>query len=206
MVTREENEMMTRVGRGMPAGELLRRYWQPVAAAAELTAEKPILRVTLLGEKLVLYRDTRGNYGLVGEQCPHRLASLAYGRVDDEGIRCPYHGWKFDATGRCLEQPAEPSQSNYKNEVRTAAYPVQKLGGNQIEFEDEDPAVHREFVAEIEKSGASCKMCNYYPQCPKKGGGRDRRRSLPRGCEVELTLKQQRPVRSGRTRQEVTCG
>lgn len=129
MVTREENDMMTRVGRGQPAGELLRRYWQPVAAAAELSAEKPIMRVRLLGENLVLYRTPAGAYGLIEEQCPHRKASLAFGRIDAEGIRCPYHGWKFNGAGRCLEQPAEPAQSTYKDEVTIDAYPVQKLGG-----------------------------------------------------------------------------
>jgi len=129
MVTREENDMMTRVSRGQPAGELLRRYWQPVAAAAELSAEKPIMRMRLLGENLVLYRTPTGAYGLVQEQCPHRKASLAFGRIDAEGIRCPYHGWKFNGAGRCLEQPAEPAQSTYKDEVTIDAYPVQKLGG-----------------------------------------------------------------------------
>src|SRR5512132_3546853 len=107
MLTREENEPLTRVGRGTPAGEMLRRYWQPVAAAGELSAEKPIKAVQLLGEKLVVYRDTTGGYGLVGERCPHRCALVAYVRLDAEGIRCPYHGWKFDSAGRCLQQPAE---------------------------------------------------------------------------------------------------
>jgi 5,5'-dehydrodivanillate O-demethylase oxygenase subunit len=129
MLTREENESLTRVGRGAPAGELLRRYWQPVAPAGELTPEKPIKAVQLLGEKLVLYRDTKGSYGLVGERCPHRSASLAYGRVDAEGIRCPYHGWKFDAAGRCLQQPAEPPDGGFKDKIKHTAYPVEKLGG-----------------------------------------------------------------------------
>jgi 5,5'-dehydrodivanillate O-demethylase len=129
MLTREENDNLTRVGRGTPAGEMLRRYWQPVAASAELSAEKPIKSVHLLGEKLVVYRDTKGSYGLVGERCPHRSASLAYGRVDAEGIRCPYHGWKFDATGRCLQQPAEPPDGGFKDKIKHTAYPVEKLGG-----------------------------------------------------------------------------
>ncbi|HEX4991481.1 MAG TPA: Rieske 2Fe-2S domain-containing protein, partial [Candidatus Binatia bacterium] len=84
MLTREENELLTRVGRSTPCGDLLRRYWHPVAAAGELTEEKPIKAVKILGEELVVYRDTRRQHGLVGEHCPHRLASLAYGRVDDE--------------------------------------------------------------------------------------------------------------------------
>jgi 5,5'-dehydrodivanillate O-demethylase oxygenase subunit len=129
MLTHEENLLLTQVSRGTPCGELLRRYWHPVAAAAELTDEKPIRAVKILNEELVVYRDKSGRYGLVGEHCPHRLASLAYGRVDAEGIRCPYHGWKFDQTGRCLEQPAEPADSTFKDRIKHVAYPVQYLGG-----------------------------------------------------------------------------
>ena len=129
MLTREENETLTRVGRGTPAGEMLRRYWMPAAVAAELTDDKPIKAVRLLGEDLVIYRDKTGRYGLVGEQCPHRRASLAFGRVDEEGIRCPYHGWKFDGAGKCLEQPAEPESGGFKDKITHTAYPVEKLGG-----------------------------------------------------------------------------
>jgi len=129
MLTHDENILLTQVGRGTPCGELLRRYWHPVAAAAELTEEKPIRAVKILGEELVVYRDKLGNYGLVGDHCPHRLASLAYGRVDAQGIRCPYHGWKFDGTGKCLEQPAEPRDSSFKDRIKQVAYPVQYLGG-----------------------------------------------------------------------------
>lgn len=135
MLTQEENEMLTRVGPGTPAGELLRRYWHPVAVAGELTEEKPIKAVTILGEKLAVFRlppadgQSQPRYGLVAEKCRHRSASLAYGRIELDGIRCPYHGWKYDVTGRCLEQPAEPPESTYKNEIRQPAYPVQKLAG-----------------------------------------------------------------------------
>ncbi len=129
MLTREENELLTRVGQGTPCGELLRRYWHPVAAAGELTEQQSIRPVKILGEELVVYCDKQGKYGLVGEHCPHRLASLAYGRVDDEGIRCPYHGWKYDSTGKCLEQPAEPAGSTFKDRIKHVAYPVEVLGG-----------------------------------------------------------------------------
>ena len=128
-MTPEENTRITRVGPGTPAGELLRRYWQPVAAAGQLTEDKPIKKVRVLGEDLVLYQDLSGGYGLMAERCPHRLASLAYGIVDEEGIRCPYHGWKFDASGKCLEQPAEPEGSTLKDESQHTAYPVKRLGG-----------------------------------------------------------------------------
>jgi 5,5'-dehydrodivanillate O-demethylase len=129
MLTPDENELLTRVSRGTPAGELLRRYWHPVAAAGELSEKEPIRAVKILGEELVVYRDKKGRYGLVGEHCPHRLASLAFGRVDEEGIRCPYHGWKFDRSGKCLEQPAEPPESTFKDRIKHAAYPVEYLGG-----------------------------------------------------------------------------
>ena len=128
MLTREENETLTRVGRGTLAGEMLRRYWMPVACAGELADEKPIKAFRLLGENLVVYRDKAGRYGVVAEQCSHRKASLAFGRVDEEGIRCPYHGWKFDRAGKCLEQPAEP-EGGFKDKVRHPAYPVERLGG-----------------------------------------------------------------------------
>jgi 5,5'-dehydrodivanillate O-demethylase len=129
MLSHDINQTLTRVGRDTPAGELLRRYWQPVAAEAELTAEAPKLRVRALCEDLVLFRDGQGRFGLVEEQCCHRSASLFYGFVEDDGIRCPYHGWKFDAAGACLEQPFEPKGSALKDHVRQQAYPVQALGG-----------------------------------------------------------------------------
>ena len=128
MLSHEVNELMTRVGRGMPAGELLRRYWQPIAAEAEITAETPKLRIRALGEDLVLFRDGSGKLGLVEEQCPHRSASLYYGFIEDDGLRCPYHGWKFDCTGKCLEMPFEPKDT-LQGSVHHRAYPVQVLGG-----------------------------------------------------------------------------
>ena len=97
MVTNDENERMTRVGPGTPAGELLRRYWHPICPAIELD-ERP-KRVRLLGEDLILFRDGSGRVGLLKEQCSHRLASLFHGFIEEDGIRCPYHGWKYDADG-----------------------------------------------------------------------------------------------------------
>jgi 5,5'-dehydrodivanillate O-demethylase oxygenase subunit len=129
MLTKEENETLTQVGRGTPGGEYLRRYWMPVACAGELTEDKPIKAFRLMGENLVVYRDQSGRYGVVAEQCPHRKASLAFGRVDAEGIRCPYHGWKFDGAGKCLEQPAEPADGGFKDKIKHTAYPAERLGG-----------------------------------------------------------------------------
>src|SRR6266536_3339727 len=102
MLTREENEMLTQVGRGKPAGEMLRRYWMPVACVGELTDEKPIKPFRLLGEDLVVYRDRNGRYCVVGAQCPPRSASLASGRAVQECMRIPYHGCTFDCTGKGL--------------------------------------------------------------------------------------------------------
>jgi 5,5'-dehydrodivanillate O-demethylase len=128
MLTVEENELLTRIGPGTRMGNLMRRYWQPIGAAAEMD-DRWTKRVRLLGEDLVLFKDRAGRFGLIAEQCPHRRASFAYGIPTDEGIRCPYHGWMFDGTGRCLEQPNEPDGSNFKDKVSTAGYPVEELGG-----------------------------------------------------------------------------
>jgi 5,5'-dehydrodivanillate O-demethylase len=128
MLTKEQNERLTRVGLGTPMGELLRRYWYPVATVPELDQE-PVLAVQLLGEHLALYRTEQGALGLVAERCPHRGASLAYGIPEPGGLRCAYHGWLFDGQGRCLEQPAEPDDSTFKQRVRIPAYQVQEMGG-----------------------------------------------------------------------------
>jgi 5,5'-dehydrodivanillate O-demethylase len=114
MITAEENDLLTRVGPGTPMGNLQRRYWHVVGALEEME-NRWTKRVRLLGEDLVLYRDRTGTFGLIAEFCPHRRASLAYGIPTEDGIRCPYHGWKFDGTGRCLEQPNEPEGSAFKD-------------------------------------------------------------------------------------------
>ena len=129
MLSQEENDLLTRVGPGTPAGQLLRRYWHVVAAASELTDEKPKKRVRILGENLLLYRNRRGGHGLVDERCSHRGASLYYGFTEDDGIRCAYHGWKYDACGKCVEQPFENPESGFKDKIQHPAYPVEKLGG-----------------------------------------------------------------------------
>src|ERR1700676_3555954 len=128
MISAEENERLTRVGPGTPMGNLQRRYWHPIGGLEEMQ-DRWTKRVRLLGEDLVLYKDRTGKFGLIAEFCPHRRASLAYGIPTEDGIRCPYHGWKFDGTGSCLEQPNEPEGSNFKDKVKTAGYPVEELGG-----------------------------------------------------------------------------
>lgn len=128
MLSEERNRIVSQVGKGTPFGELLRRYWYPVAFSADLE-DFPIRPARLLGQDLVVFRLDDGTLGLVDEQCPHRRASLAYGVVEPEGIRCGYHGWLFDTDGRCLEQPAEPLDSTFRDRIQTGAYPAQELGG-----------------------------------------------------------------------------
>lgn len=127
MLTKEANERLTRVGPGTPMGNLLRRYWHPVAASAELP--KGTKKVRILGEDLVVYRDKSGNVGLVDWQCPHRNASMEYGIPEENGLRCPYHGWLFNHHGTCLEQPAEPAESTFKNRICIKSYQVQEKFG-----------------------------------------------------------------------------
>ncbi len=138
MLSKKENERLARVGPGTPAGELLRRYWHPIAVAAEL-GERPLRRVRILGEDLVLYKGDAG-YGLVAERCSHRGASLAYGRIEGDNIRCPYHGWMYAPGGKCVEQPAEPGDSTYKDRIRQTAYPVQKIAGLLFAYLGPQPA------------------------------------------------------------------
>jgi phenylpropionate dioxygenase-like ring-hydroxylating dioxygenase large terminal subunit len=129
MITQGENELLTRVGRGTPGGELLRRYWQPVALAEEMPpggAPKP---VRLMGEDLVLFRDDKNRIGLLELHCSHRGADLSYGRVEDGGLRCIYHGWLYDVTGHCLDQPGEPQGSQSYENIRHKAYPCQETAG-----------------------------------------------------------------------------
>lgn len=129
MLSHEDNDFLCRVGADTPGGQLLRRYWHAVGAAAELTDAKPKKRVRVLGEDLVLYKNRSGGYGLVAEKCSHRGVSLYYGFVEKDGIRCAYHGWKFDACGRCVDQPFENPEAGYKAKIQHTAYPVENLAG-----------------------------------------------------------------------------
>lgn len=122
-----EDAALTRVGHGTPMGELLRRYWQPVALSSELD-DLP-KRIRILGEELVAFRDGSGRAGVLDVHCIHRGTSLEYGRIEDDGVRCCYHGWLFDAEGRCLDQPCEPADSDYKDKVRQPWYPVREYCG-----------------------------------------------------------------------------
>ncbi|MBS0518386.1 MAG: Rieske 2Fe-2S domain-containing protein [Proteobacteria bacterium] len=130
MLKREDNELLVRVGPGTPMGDYLRRFWMPAMLPRELP--KPDcdpVRLRLLGENLVAFRDSNGRIGVLDELCPHRRASLFYGRNEQCGLRCVYHGWKFDVDGNCVEQPSEPPHSNFKDKIKQRSYPAREWGG-----------------------------------------------------------------------------
>jgi phenylpropionate dioxygenase-like ring-hydroxylating dioxygenase large terminal subunit len=130
MLTAHNNDLITRTGPGTPMGEYLRRFWVPALTSDELPQpDCPPLRVKLLGEELIGFRTTSGEVGLIQNACPHRGASLFFGRNEEEGLRCVYHGWKFDLTGACVDMPSEPTESNFKNKVHAAAYPTLERAG-----------------------------------------------------------------------------
>lgn len=130
MLSREDNELLCRVGPGTPMGDLMRQYWVPVGMSSELPEKDgDPLRVRLLGEDLIAFRVSSGAVGLVKNSCPHRGASLFYGRNEEEGLRCVYHGWKFDACGTCVDMPSEPPESRFKDKVRLTAYPCVERNG-----------------------------------------------------------------------------
>ncbi len=130
MFSAEENEMLTRVGPGTPMGELVRRFWIPFLLSEELPApDCPPLRVRLMGEDLVAFRATDGRVGLIDAYCAHRRAPLFFGRNEEGGLRCVYHGWKYDVGGRCIDMPSEPPTSNFKDKVGLTAYPVRERAG-----------------------------------------------------------------------------
>ena len=130
MLSQEDNDILCQVGPGTPMGEAMRQYWIPAIRSDELaTPDCPPLRVKLLGEELIGYRATSGAVGLIQNSCPHRGASLCFGRNEEDGLRCVYHGWKFDVTGACVDMPSEPAESNFKNKVRARAYPTHERHG-----------------------------------------------------------------------------
>jgi phthalate 4,5-dioxygenase len=130
MLSREDNALLTRIDRGTPMGDTLRRYWIPALLARELPEpDGAPVRVRLLGEDLVAFRDTQGRIGLLDEYCPHRRTSLFFGRNEECGLRCVYHGWKFDVDGRCLDMMNEPAELQFKDKIFITSYPTLELGG-----------------------------------------------------------------------------
>jgi len=130
MLTKEDTDFLTLTGPGTPMGKLFRRYWHPALLSSEVPApDCAPVRVTLMGERLVAFRATSGEVALVQERCPHRGASLFFGRNEEQGIRCIYHGWKFDLDGQCAQMPNEPAGSDFYRKVKIASYPVRETGG-----------------------------------------------------------------------------
>jgi phthalate 4,5-dioxygenase len=130
MLSQVDNDILTRVGADLPMGRLLRQYWIPFLLASDLPEpNSDPLRVRLLGEDLIAFRDTTGRIGLLANHCPHRGASLFFGRNEEAGLRCVYHGWKFDVDGTCLDMPNEPPESDFKDKVRVLAYPCVERAG-----------------------------------------------------------------------------
>jgi phenylpropionate dioxygenase-like ring-hydroxylating dioxygenase large terminal subunit len=129
MISREENQLLTQTNAGTPCGELLRRYWQPVALSEELKTDGAPLAVTLMGEELVIFRDERGRVGVLDRHCCHRGADLSYGRLEDGGLRCIYHGWLYDVNGKILEQPGEPNGGEHRHEFCQPSFPCREIGG-----------------------------------------------------------------------------
>ena len=129
MTTARENEILTRVGPGTPMGALMREYWVPVARSDEVATDGDPVRIMALGEPLIAFRDTGGRLGVLDHRCPHRCASLFFGRNEKNGIRCIYHGWKFDVDGNCLEMANVPPHQDFKDKVKAKAYPtVERYG------------------------------------------------------------------------------
>jgi len=129
MLSAEQNKRLTETGPGTSCGNVLRNYWQPAALTEELEGDRPLKAIRLMGEDLVIFKDESGNYGLVDRRCPHRGVDLGYGRLEDGGLRCPFHGWLFDVGGNCLEQPAEPAGSNFHTKVHLKSYPCREING-----------------------------------------------------------------------------
>lgn len=139
MLSKEQNEQLTQVGPGTPMGDLLRRYWYPVAFQKDMD-EWPITKVRLLGEDFALWKTPDGDYGIMQERCPHRGASMVYGVVEPDGLRCGYHGWCFDQAGACVDQPAEPEKSAFKNNITAFAGKAELMGGMIWVYVGPDPA------------------------------------------------------------------
>ncbi len=129
MLSMEHNDILTRVGPGTPTGELMREYWIPACLPDELKPDAAPTRIKLLGEKLIAFRDSEGRIGILDHRCPHRCASMFFGRNEEGGIRCAYHGWKFDVEGNCLDQPNLPEDQRFTDRVKAKAYKVAERGG-----------------------------------------------------------------------------
>lgn len=143
MLTQAQSDLLTQTGPGTPGGKFLRSYWHPIATLEEIPVGGAPLPLTIMGEDLVLFRDDKNRLGLIGRHCAHRGTDLSYGRVEDGGLRCLYHGWLFDINGKCIDQPAQPADKKFCDRVKHPAYPVQEKGGAVWAFmgEGEPPLI-----------------------------------------------------------------
>jgi phthalate 4,5-dioxygenase oxygenase subunit len=169
VLSREDNDLLTQTGPGKPLGELFRRYWIPALLAEELPEpDCPPVRVRLLSEDLIAFRDTEGRVGLLDEFCAHRTASLFFGRNEECGLRCAYHGWKYDVHGNCVDMPSEPEESNFKSKIRLKSYPCEERGGiiwtymGPPEFEPEPPEIEWALLPDSHRFVSKrLQECNY---------------------------------------------
>ena len=169
MLTTERSKLVTETGPGTPMGSLFRRYWIPFLLAAEVPdPDCPPVRVTLLSEKLIAFRDSAGRIGLIEEFCAHRRVSLWFGRNEENGIRCPYHGWKYDYTGQCVEIPSEPENSDYCKDIKIISYPCVEKGGivwaymGPLEYKPPPPAFEWTSIPECQFFHSKrWEECNY---------------------------------------------
>ncbi len=169
MLTTERSKLVTETGPGTPMGSLFRRYWIPFLLAAEVPdPDCPPVRVTLLSEKLIAFRDSAGRIGLIEEFCAHRRVSLWFGRNEENGIRCPYHGWKYDYTGQCVEIPSEPENSDYCKDIKITSYPCVEKGGivwaymGPLEYKPPPPAFEWTSIPECQFFHSKrWEECNY---------------------------------------------
>ena len=178
MLRKEVNELLTQTDKGTPMGDLFRQYWMPALLADELPENDcPPVRVKLLGEPMVAFRDTEGNYGLVEEFCAHRRVSLWFGRVEENGIRCPYHGWKYDHTGQCVDVPSEPEESGYCQSIKLQSYPLIKVGDilwtHMGDPENRPPEPEWEFCTVAPEQTFSSKRLQYSNWLQAMEGGID---------------------------------
>jgi nitrite reductase/ring-hydroxylating ferredoxin subunit len=215
MLTKEQNELLCRVGPGTPMGELMRQYWIPALLSSEVPRpDSDPLRVRLLGEDLIAFRNTNGRVGLIANNCPHRGASLFFGRNEEAGLRCVYHGWKFDVDGTCVDMPNEPAESDFKQKVRATAYPCVERAGivwsymgartppaelpafEALDLSQDHIRLGRRYQEEnyaqaleggIDSAHASCLHSSITPPAPGQGGLLDqaRRRSKSAYLSVE---------------------
>src|SRR6266568_7015532 len=167
MLSKKDNETLCRVGPGTPMGTLMRQYWLPAFVSSELEYDGWPRRVRLLGEDLIAYRDTQGRAGVIDENCPHRGSSMIFARNEEAGVRCAYHGWKFDCTGACVDMPSEGQESNFKEKVKIKAYRTQERNGIVWVYMGprKEPPPLQDLQANLEPPAREGSLYKYVRQC-----------------------------------------